>query len=148
LKLLELTDGRTVTMSDSVLGFRHGPKTVVNDRTLIVLLLSNDAYARAYDLDLLAEVHRDARAGAIVVLGVRGVDLGGVERLEFPGLDGARDLEVALLDVMFAQILALRQSLEFGLAPDRPNVTGMVNRVVRGVHIYRWPEDRANVSRR
>jgi tagatose-6-phosphate ketose/aldose isomerase len=148
LKLLELTDGRTVTMSESVLGFRHGPKTVVNDRTLIVLLLSNDAYTRAYDHDLLAELRRDARAGAIITLGVRGEDLGGIDRLEFRDMDGARDLEVALVDVVFAQILALRQSLEFGLTPDCPNVAGVVNRVVQGVSIHRWPEDRADVSRR
>ena len=148
LKLLELTDGRTVAMSESVLGFRHGPKTVVNDRTLIVLLLSNNAHTRAYDCDLLAELHRDARAGAIITLGVRGEDLDGIERLEFPGLDDACDLEVALLDVVFAQILALRQSLEFGLTPDRPNLAGVVNRVVQGVRIHGWPEDRAHVSRR
>ena len=43
LKLLELTDGRVVAVSDSTLGFRHGPKTIINDRTLVVVLLSNDA---------------------------------------------------------------------------------------------------------
>ena len=30
LKMLELTDGRVVAVSDSTLGFRHGPKTIVN----------------------------------------------------------------------------------------------------------------------
>lgn len=140
LKLLELTDGQTVAVSESVLGFRHGPKTVVNDRTLIVMLLSNDAYTRAYDHDLLAELCRDARAGAIIALGASGDDLNGIERLEFAGLGGAGDLEVALLDVVFAQILALRQSLEYGLNPDRPNAAGVVNRVVQGVRIHRWPE--------
>jgi tagatose-6-phosphate ketose/aldose isomerase len=148
LKMLELTDGRTVAMSESVLGFRHGPKTVVNDRTAIVVLLSNDPYTRAYDYDLLRELRRDARAGALVALGTRGENLGDIERLEFTGMDGARDLEIALLDVVFAQVLALRQSLEFGLVPDRPNVAGVVNRVVQGVSIHRWQEDRADVSRR
>jgi tagatose-6-phosphate ketose/aldose isomerase len=148
LKLLELTDGRTIAMSESVLGFRHGPKTVINDHTLIVLLLSNDAYTRAYDRDLLAELSRDGNAGAIIALGAPSQILGGIERLDFPGLDGARDLEVALLDIVFAQLLALRQSLEFGLTPDRPNIAGVVNRVVQGVRIYRWPEDHADVSRR
>ncbi len=148
LKMLELTDGRTTAMSESVLGFRHGPKTIVNDRTLIVLLLSNDRYARAYDYDLLHELHRDGRAGAIVALGTGGKDLGDIERLEFEGLDSASDLEIAMLDVVFAQILALRQSLEFGLAPDRPNVAGVVNRVVQGVSIHRWPEDAKDVSGR
>lgn len=141
LKMLELTDGRTAAMSESVLGFRHGPKTVVNDRTLIVLFLSNDGYTRAYDYDLLHELRRDGRAGAIVALGTAGQNLDNIKRLEFEGLGSASDLEIALLDVVFAQILALRQSLEFGLAPDRPNVAGVVNRVVQGVSIHRWPED-------
>lgn len=148
LKLLELTDGRTVALSESVLGFRHGPKTVVNERTLIMLLLSNDAYTRAYDCDLLAELLRDACAGAVITLGTGSADLNGVERLDFPGMGGAGDLEIALLDIVFAQILALRQSREFGLDPDRPNVAGVVNRVVRGVRIHGWPEDHADVSRR
>ena len=63
LKLLELTDGRMSRCSDSPLGFRHGPKTFVNDRTLVVVFLSNDAYTRRYDLDLLDELRRDGRAG-------------------------------------------------------------------------------------
>jgi tagatose-6-phosphate ketose/aldose isomerase len=33
LKLLELTDGRVVALAESTLGFRHGPKTVINERT-------------------------------------------------------------------------------------------------------------------
>ena len=136
LKMLELTDGRTVAMSESVLGFRHGPKTIVNDRTLICVLLSNAAYTRAYDRDLVEELRRDGRAGAIITLG------------EYAGMEAASDLEIALLDVVFAQILALRQSLEYGLAPDRPNAAGVVNRVVQGVSIYRWPQDRADVPRR
>ena len=63
LKLLELTDGRVVAVADSTLGFRHGPKTIINDRTLVVVMLSNDAYTRAYDVDLLEELRRDGRAG-------------------------------------------------------------------------------------
>ena len=57
LKLLEpLTDGGMIAAYDSPLGFRHGPKTIpVNGRTLVVVFLSNDAYTRHYDLDLLDE---------------------------------------------------------------------------------------------
>jgi tagatose-6-phosphate ketose/aldose isomerase len=148
LKLLELTDGRTVALAESVLGFRHGPKTVIDERTLVVVLPSNDAYARAYDRDLLAELRRDARAGAIVAIGAGSKDLDGVDGLEFDGMDAASDLEIALLDVVFAQVLALRQSLELGLAPDTPNAAGVVNRVVQGVTIHRWPGEQVNVPRR
>jgi tagatose-6-phosphate ketose/aldose isomerase len=135
LKMLELTDGRTVALAQSVLGFRHGPKTIVTDRTLIIVFVSNDAYTRAYDLDLLDELRRDARAGAIVAVGAGPM---GDARLELAGMSGATDLELALLDVVFAQCLGLRQSLQFGLAPDNPNVAGVVSRVVKGVRIHPW----------
>jgi tagatose-6-phosphate ketose/aldose isomerase len=141
LKLLELTDGRTVAMADSVLGFRHGPKTVINAGTLVVVMLSNDLYARAYDRDLLGELHRDARAGKVLAIGTRREPLDSVEQLDLDHPGDASDIEIALLDALFAQILALRQSLALGITPDRPNASGVVNRVVQGVTIHRWPAD-------
>ena len=138
LKTLELTDGRIVAMSQSVLGFRHGPKTVVNDRTLIVVFTSNEDYARAYDFDLLRELRRDARAGQIVAVGA--VRDGAVldQQIGFEGLHDATDLELVLPCVVFAQVLALRQSLAHGLTPDNPNAAGVVSRVVQGVTIHPW----------
>jgi tagatose-6-phosphate ketose/aldose isomerase len=147
LKLLELTDGRIATLSDSTLGFRHGPKSIINDRTLVVVMLSNDPYVRAYDQDLLAELRRDARAGGIVALGARpGVH--GVEHLLFAGMSDADDVALALLHVVFAQTYALLQSLALGLTPDRPNAAGVVNRVVQGVIIHPWQERPGDVPGR
>src|SRR6516164_8421458 len=68
LKMLELTDGRVVSIAEAPLGFRHGPKTVVNGSTLVVVFLSNDAHTRRYDLDLLAELRRDCVAGRVIAL--------------------------------------------------------------------------------
>src|SRR5215469_2415052 len=68
LKMLELTDGRVVSLAEAPLGFRHGPKTVVNGSTLVVVFLSNDAHTRRYDLDLLAELRRDCVAGRVIAL--------------------------------------------------------------------------------
>jgi len=138
LKMLELTDGKTVALSQSVLGFRHGPKTVVNDRTLIVVFVSNDAYTRSYDLDLVRELINDARNGALVVVGADGMGVGDCKRLQLTDMRGASDVELALVAVVFAQVLALRQSLQFGLTPDNPNASGVVSRVVQGVTIHPW----------
>ena len=147
LKMLELTDGRTVAVSQSTLGFRHGPKTIVNARTLVVMFVSNDPYTRAYDRDLLDELRREARAGAIVAVGApTGVTQG--ERLELPGTDDMTDLALALVDVVFAQLLGLNQSLRFGLTPDNPNASGVVSRVVQGVTVHPWSRELADVSRR
>jgi tagatose-6-phosphate ketose/aldose isomerase len=138
LKLLELTDGRIATLAESTLGFRHGPKSMVDGSTLVVMMLSNAPYTRAYDLDLLEELRRDGRAGGILALS-GSVDgrLPG-EHLLFAGMDGASDLELSLLHVIVAQCYALAESLARGLRPDVPNAAGHVNRVVQGVTIYPW----------
>lgn len=138
LKLLELTDGQSVALAESTLGFRHGPKTIINNRSLVVLMLSNDAYTRAYDEDLLAELRRDARAGEVLALSARDMREG--EHVRIEGMIEANDVELALLYALVAQTFALTQSLALGLTPDRPNAAGVVNRVVQGVTIHRWRE--------
>ena len=56
LKMLELTAGKVATMFDTPMGFRHGPKSIVNDNTLTVVYVSDDAYTRQYELDLIKEM--------------------------------------------------------------------------------------------
>jgi tagatose-6-phosphate ketose/aldose isomerase len=137
LKMLELTDGRVIAIADSPLGFRHGPKTILNGSTLVVAFLSNDAHARRYELDLLTELRRDAVAGRVIALAGR--DGGGRhpdDLLLAPGVDTVSDLELCLPYVVFAQALGMLRSLSLGLSPDSPNAAGTVNRVVQGVSIY------------
>jgi tagatose-6-phosphate ketose/aldose isomerase len=50
----------------------------------------------------------------------------------------ATDIELAPLNAIVAQSFALMQSLALGLTPDRPNLAGIVNRVVQGVTIHPW----------
>ena len=133
LKLLELTDGGLVTSHDSTLGFRHGPKTIVNDRTLVVVFVSNDPLTRAYDLDLIAELRADDVAGAVLALSAQ--DLGG-ETLRVPGLETAPDSDLLFPYIVPAQLFALHASLDRGLTPDTPNKAGTVSRVVKGVRIH------------
>lgn len=148
LKLLELSDGRIVAAADSTLGFRHGPKTILNARTLVVVLPSNDGYARAYDVDLLRELARDGRAGRVLALAGRDDGLGDTGQLIVPGMRSATDLELVPMHALFAQSFALLQSLALGLTPDRPDATGSVNRVVQGVTIHPWNGAGGDVPRR
>jgi tagatose-6-phosphate ketose/aldose isomerase len=136
LKLLELTDGQVVALFDSPLGFRHGPKTIVDADTLIVVMLSNDAQARRYDLDLLRELRNDGRAGRVLALSGRAEPELGADCVTLDGAAEAADLALALPYILFCQAFALLQSLALGLRPDTPSVSGTVNRVVRGVTIY------------
>jgi tagatose-6-phosphate ketose/aldose isomerase len=143
LKMLELTDGRVVSIGESPLGFRHGPKTIVNGSTLVVAFLSNDAYTRQYDLDLLQELRSDAVAGRVVALTVGPTESQTPDTVALGGGRAAprtfSDLELCLPYVAFAQTLALLRSISLGLSPDVPNAAGTVNRVVQGVSIHPFP---------
>ncbi len=137
LKLLELTDGQLVALADSPLGFRHGPKTVLNDRTLVIVFLSNDAYTRQYDLDLLHELRREGRARVLAL----GTPPEGAEPLHADDVPlampaSAPDLALAPVALVFAQCLALLASLQRGIKPDNPSASGTVTRVVSGVTIH------------
>lgn len=151
LKLLELTDGQVVAIHDSPLGFRHGPKTIVDDQTLVVVLLSNDPQARRYDLDLLRELRGDRRAGRVLALDARADEALGDDAFVFSGAGDAHDLELALPYIVFCQGFAFLRSLSLGVRPDTPSMSGTVNRVVRGVTIYPFvshvSSEAAHVSR-
>lgn len=143
LKMLELTDGRVVSIGESPLGFRHGPKTIVNGSTLVVAFLSNDAYTRQYDFDLLRELRSDAVAGRVVALSARADEQDGPDTVALqagaPISGSLTDLELCLPYAAFAQTLALLRSISLGLSPDNPNAAGTVNRVVQGVSIHPFP---------
>ena len=137
LKLLELTDGQMVAAFDSPMGFRHGPKAIVNARTLVVIFLSNDDYTRQYDLDLLEEVRRDGRSGGVLAICAHDDDVpGGVERIVVPGMQDAEDVDLLVPYIVAPQMFAFEQSLARGVTPDSPNPSGTVNRVVQGVRIH------------
>ncbi len=137
LKTLELTDGKVVAVADTPLGFRHGPKTFINSRTLVVVFEAADRYTRRYDRDLVDELRADGIAGRVVAL----TDADAAEHadtLSMPALVPAGDLGLCLPYIVFAQVLAFMQSLAAGNRPDTPNAAGTVSRVVRGVSIYPW----------
>ncbi|KXT77520.1 Galactosamine-6-phosphate isomerase [Streptococcus sp. DD11] len=135
LKILELTAGQIATMYESPVGFRHGPKSLINSETLVLVFGSADSYTKAYDLDLIREVAGDRIARRLVLLTDCSEDLDQVEQvlLESPILDdGYRVFPY----IVYAQIFALLTSLKVKNRPDTPSPTGTVNRVVQGVLIH------------
>lgn len=132
LKILELTSGRVAAMANTPLGFRHGPKSVLNGASLVVVFNSGKALARRYEEDLANELRRDQVAGRIVTVGP-GAEIG-IDAPDWP------DAWLAPLWLLAAQQYALHQSALLELRPDNPFVTGTVNRVVQGVTIYRHDE--------
>ena len=139
LKTLELTAGKVATMYDSELGFRHGPKSIIDDNTLTVAYLSDDEYRRRYELDLVKEMAHQRKGNKIAV--VYNHDCEGIEELaDYPvQIKVGADMENVLLGldfILFAQTIALMKSLSLGITPDNPCPTGEVNRVVKGVTLY------------
>ena len=137
LKMLELTAGSVVTLFDSPMGFRHGPKSVIDGRTLAVVYISSDPYTRRYDLDLLDELRRSMRPEDLIAVATTpyaGSNAGGVWTLD--RLEGMDDPVLALPFVLVAQLLGFYSSLALGRTPDNPFPEQEVNRVVQGVTIH------------
>jgi tagatose-6-phosphate ketose/aldose isomerase len=134
LKLLELTDGETVATFDTPMGFRHGPKTIITARTLIIVFVSNDPYTRRYDLDLIAELRSDAKAARIIAISAQALD--GPDVLHIRAMEAADDCDLLFPMITAPQMFAFYQSLAHGKTPDNPNAAGLVNRVVQGVRIH------------
>lgn len=137
LKVLELTAGEVAAAYDSSLGFRHGPKSFINDKTLVFIFLSNNEYTRKYDIDMLKEMQGDNIAALICAVGAQGKENFDGKSFVFDksGAD-LPDVYMALADVMFAQAVSLISAVKRGNKPDTPSPTGTVNRVVKGVILY------------
>ncbi|ELY2040953.1 MULTISPECIES: SIS domain-containing protein [Enterobacter] len=139
LKVLELTAGKLAAFYDSPTGFRHGPKSLVDRETLVVVFVSSHPYTRLYDLDLLAELRRDRQAMRVVAIAAETdpvVEAG--PHILLPPARTFIDMEQAFCFLMYAQVFALSQSLRVGNTPDTPSASGTVNRVVQGVVIHPW----------
>jgi tagatose-6-phosphate ketose/aldose isomerase len=134
LKLLEMTDGTVAAISDTPLGFRHGPKTFITADTLVFVMLSSEPYTRRYDLDLLNELRTDARAGRVIAMTSRASD--GAASGECLLVDGATDAALCFPYLACGQLYAFHRSLILGHTPDQPSRSGTVSRVVSGVTIH------------
>ncbi|KDN22020.1 SIS domain-containing protein [Amycolatopsis rifamycinica] len=139
LKCLELTRGEVVGIADSALGFRHGPKSVLDERTIAVVFLSTDPHTRPYDVDIARELVRSLGEERVVVVGAGDPgEFDGARIWPVPAPPGVPLAGHALLAVIAAQTTALACSLALGVTPDNPFPEGEVNRVVQGVVIHEF----------
>lgn len=136
LKILELAHGLVATSWDSCMGYRHGPKSFVDDKTLVFVFVNNDAYTRQYDLDILNEIAGDEIAQKTIAIQQDAGELFSGESFTFAGSPELPEAYLALPFVMVAQVVSLLNSVRVGNTPDTPSPTGTVNRVVKGVIIH------------
>jgi tagatose-6-phosphate ketose/aldose isomerase len=147
LKLLELTAGGIDSYFESSLGFRHGPKSMLDDRTLAVVYVSNDPYTRRYDEDIADELRRTTGPEQVLEVTAHGGERSARPHvLRVPGAEGVADPLAAIVFVIVAQLFGLRASLALGRTPDNPFPSGEVNRVVRGVTVHPLTEAQDGVG--
>jgi tagatose-6-phosphate ketose/aldose isomerase len=140
LKLQELTDGNIICKNDTYLGFRHGPKAVTNENTLLVFIFSNNAYVSQYERDLVRSMKKGKKA--LCTLGISESPVDGLEfDLEIKLSDSGKHLDEEFLtvcDILPGQLLGYYKSLALGLKPDNPSESGAISRVVEDVTIYKF----------
>jgi tagatose-6-phosphate ketose/aldose isomerase len=138
LKLQELTNGMVICKKDSFLGFRHGPKVVVDATTLVFMLFSNQSYVMDYEIDLLNELSAGQKPLYMVGLiesGTLNQQLDKLFELSETGVQLDEDF-LPVCSVLPAQMIGYFKSLQLGLNPDNPSASGAISRVVKGVVIY------------
>ena len=141
LKTLELTAGKVATMYDSELGFRHGPKTVLNDETLTVLMTSPIEHARPYDFDMIRELatQKVKNRLAVVTEENSGHNLEAVDyvcKYKMPEAFAGTEMGAYIFSLLFLQILSFEKSYDLKITTDNPCPNGEVNRVVQGIIIH------------
>ena len=140
LKILELTAGQVATMYESPVGFRHGPKSLINEDTVVLVFGTTTDYTRKYDLDLVREVAGDKIARRVVLLSDQAFGLENVKEVAL-GCGGVlNDVYRVFPYIVYGQLFALLTSLKVGNKPDTPSPTGTVNRVVQGVIIHEFKQ--------
>jgi tagatose-6-phosphate ketose/aldose isomerase len=138
LKLQELTDGKIICTFDSFLGFRHGPKAVVNNETLMVYLMSNNEYVRKYEKDLVNSVQNEQKPNYSIIISESFESFQNISlTISMKTTESSLPEEIlSICSLIPIQLLAYYKSLEYGLNPDSPSERGAIHRVVQGVSIY------------
>lgn len=139
LKLLELTAGKIATGYDSAMGFRHGPKSFIDENTLIFVFVSNNEYTRKYDIDVLEEINGDKIAKLTCAILVENENNFSGKTFGFENkYNELPDVYLAFPYILFGQTISLFTAVKVNNKPDTPSPTGTVNRVVKGVIIHEY----------
>jgi tagatose-6-phosphate ketose/aldose isomerase len=140
LKLQELTDGTIICKNDSFMGFRHGPKAVTNETTILVFIFSNDPFVQQYERDLVLSMKKGKKP--LFTIGIFETPLTGLKfDLEIKLSESGNHLDEELMtvcDILPGQLLGFYKSMALGLKPDSPSESGAISRVVENVTIYEY----------
>ncbi|SFD80494.1 SIS domain-containing protein [Bacillus sp. UNCCL81] len=147
LKLLELTGGTIPSTFDTSLGFRHGPKSILDKDTVVFVFLSCNPYTRQYDLDILEEIYKETNRGKVVAISSLKDQVAKEYSDLFYHVDLPKiseDIFLTFPFILYAQTFAMYKSINLGFSPDNPSPLGVVNRVVKGVTIHPFTNEMKN----
>ena len=140
LKVQELTDGEVVGKYDSFLGFRHGPKVIAREDTLLVYLFSSNVDVFRYEKDLADEIEQQNMPAQTI-----GVFSNNEQAEQVPVdysiiFDQPENLinpDLLIPNyVIPAQMIGFFTSRKLGLNPDEPSRAGAITRVVKPFKIF------------
>jgi tagatose-6-phosphate ketose/aldose isomerase len=138
LKVLEMTAGQIKTMSETVLGLRHGPMAALDKQTLFLCFVSGEKRRAKYASDLLREIGEKGIVAERIAIGPAS-EKSEIEPYCESYLAIEEDIPDAyrpIVDVIFGQLLGLYCSVARELKPDSPSPGGVINRVVQKFRIY------------
>ncbi|MFC5651107.1 SIS domain-containing protein [Paenibacillus solisilvae] len=122
LKLKEMSTGWTESFG--TLEFRHGPKSIVDSHTCMMVLVSEGT--RAAELKVAQEM-KEYGAHVVVVISAAGADTAFADFVVEIGLPGAADEARAAAALPFLQFYGYFTALKRGIDPDHPrNLTQVV----------------------
>ena len=122
LKIKEMAN--VWTESFGTLEFRHGPKSIVDNGTLVCLLLSERA--REHEIKVAREM-KEYGATVLIIAAAAGEDTAFADAVLEVGMAGADDAARSVLHLAPVQYLGCHAALGKGLDPDSPrNLTQVV----------------------
>ncbi len=138
LKIVELTDGRVLAMTETFLGFRHGAVGFLREDTPVLCFLSSDPHKRLYELDLLDDLRGRGRSGLgrLVVIGDHALAVKDREWSIPAAAPGLPDALRTPFEIPIPQLLAYHLSVHAQVNPDNPSPNGIITRVVRPFRIH------------
>ena len=140
VKILELTGGKIVAQWDTPMGFRHGPKSIINKKTVTVHFIAQDPHTYNYDMDVLKEIINQRKGNRVIRVGVQSAaqecSLADMDVLYKKTQSTLGDMSAHIMGLVFAQLLGLVKSVNLGLKADNPSEEGDISRIVKGVNIY------------
>ena len=107
---------------------------VANQDAVLIYFYSDDAFVRKYEYDLTDQIARENPEIPVLSYGGDRTAENTIS-IHLGHVDNNKGLNIVPY-TMIGQLLGYYKSLQLGLNPDNPSVSGAISRVVQGVTIY------------